>query len=197
MRKIVILLILLAAVIITAGCNEKPQAQVSPTGESGNSADSTEAKEATAITAGVQNNLTSSQESQDSSAVVEVTQLEQINTYLQKGPVFVKIGAEWCGPCQEMKPILKDLATQYAGKATITSLDADKSPKLTTEYFGSYDYPDSFVIVGIDNGEYVYMQGDGKVGKDRFKARILGLRDKQEFENVLDLALQNGNSKST
>jgi thiol-disulfide isomerase/thioredoxin len=181
MRIIVILLILLAAVLIASGCTEKTQSPVSPVGDPGNSPGSMEAT----VT------------SQDNANVVEVTQQEQINTSLQKGPVLVKIGAEWCGPCQEMKPILKDLATQYAGKATIMSLDADKSPKITIEYFGSYDYPDSFVIVGIENGEYVYMQENGKVSKDRFSARILGLRDKQEFENVLDLALQNRNSKST
>ena len=49
--------------------------------------------------------------------------------------------------------------------------------------------PDSSVIVGIENGEYVYMQEDGNVTKDRFQARILGLMDKQVFEKVLDLAL--------
>jgi thiol-disulfide isomerase/thioredoxin len=194
MRKLVILLILLAAVIMTAGCNDKTQAQVSPTGESGNSA---EARGATVVAEGMQDNPIPSQGSQDNDNVVEVTQLEQIDTSLQKGPVLVKIGAEWCGPCQELKPILKDLAMEYAGKATIMSIDADESPKLATDYFGSYDYPDSFVIVGIENGEYVYMQADGKVNKDRFRARILGLRDKQEFENVLDFALQKGNAKST
>lgn len=186
MRKLVILLILLAAVIITAGCNEKGP------GSSGGG------KGATAVTAGMQNNSAPSQVNQDNgSTVVEVTKLEQINTSLQKGPVLVKIGAEWCTPCQELKPILKDLSAEYAGKATIMSIDADKSPKLATDYFGSNAYPDSFVIVGIENGEYVYMQEDGKVSKDRSKAMILGLRDKQEFENVLNLALQKGNSKST
>ena len=73
-------------------------------------------------------------------AVVEVTQLEQINTSLQKGPVLLKIGAEWCGPCQEMKPILKELATEYEGKATIMSVDVDQSPKLA-DYFGVELYP--------------------------------------------------------
>jgi hypothetical protein len=45
------------------------------------------------------------------------------------------------------------------------------------------------VIVGIENGKYVYMKQDGKVDTDRFKARILGLQDKKVFEKVLDLAL--------
>jgi hypothetical protein len=88
-----------------------------------------------------------------------------------------------------MKPILSELATEYGGKATIMSLDADKSADLS-DYFVVSSIPDSSVIVGIEKGEYIYIQEDGKVTKDRFKARILGLRDKEEFVKVLDLAIQ-------
>jgi hypothetical protein len=95
-----------------------------------------------------------------------------------------------------MKPILKDLATEYAGKATIMSVDVDKSPKLI-DYFGVGSVPDSSVIVGIENNEYIHMQEDGKVSKNRFQARILGLRDEQELKKSLDLALQKENAKST
>ena len=166
MKKLIILLILLASVLFTAGCAE-----------------------------GSQKNSTDSQGIQEKNAVVEVTQLEQINTSLQKGPILVKIGAEWCGPCQEMKPMLKELATEYEGKATIMSVDVDQSPKLA-DYFVVNSIPDSSVIVGIENGEYVYVQEDGSVTKDRFKARILGAMDKQVFVKVLDLALQKENVKS-
>jgi thioredoxin 1 len=114
--------------------------------------------------------------------------MEQINTSLQKGPVFLKIGAEWCEACQEMKPILNELATEYGGKATIMSVDVDKSLKLA-DYFGVSSMPDSSVIVGIENGEYVYMQQNGKTTTDRSQARIVGLNDKKVFENVLNLAL--------
>jgi len=120
--------------------------------------------------------------------VVEVTQLSQINTSLKSGPVLLKIGAEWCSPCKQIKPILSSLATEYAKTATIMSIDIDKSPKLE-EYFGVGSIPDTCVIVGIENGKYVYMKQDGKVDTDRFKARILGLQDKKVFEKVLDLAL--------
>jgi thioredoxin 1 len=205
MRKPFILLILLAAVIIAAGCAEK-----SPTSENSiNSQDSTGAaanspggtvsainspEGAAAATKETQSNSLNSQGNQGTGTVVEVTQLEQINTALQKGPVLLKIGAEWCGPCQEMKPILNDLATEYAGKATIMSVDVDRSPKLI-DYFGVGSVPDSSVIVGIENNEYIYMLEDGKVSKDRFQARILGLRDEQELKNSLDLALQKENAK--
>lgn len=134
-------------------------------------------------------------ESYGNGSVVNTTELGQINTSLEKGPVFLKIGAEWCGPCQKMEPILQELANKYEGKATIMSVDIEQSPEFI-EYFGVGSIPDSSVVIGIENGEYVYMQEDGNVSKNRFTARILGLRDKQEFEKVLDLALQKENIKS-
>jgi thioredoxin 1 len=121
--------------------------------------------------------------------VVEVTQLEQINASLQNGPCLLKIGAEWCTPCKQMKPILNELATEYAGKATIMSVDINKSPKIA-EYFGVEFIPDTSVIVGIENGAYVYMQNNGNITKDRSQARIIGLNSKQVYENIMNLALQ-------
>jgi thioredoxin-like negative regulator of GroEL len=160
MKKSFILLILLTAMLFTAGCAGKNQ-----------------------------ENSTSPQIIQGKNAVVEATQLEQINASLQKGPVLLKIGAEWCGPCQQMKPTLKELAAEYGGRVTVMSVDVDQSPKLA-DYFGVIAVPDSSVIVGIDNGEYVYMQENGNLSKDRFKARILKLKDKELFEKVLDFAIQ-------
>jgi hypothetical protein len=52
--------------------------------------------------------------------------------------------------------------------------------------------PDSFVIVGVENGKYVYMQENGKVSTDRSQARIIGLNGKDDekvFEKIIDLAL--------
>jgi len=159
MKKLAISLILLTALLFVAGCTEKTQ-----------------------------ENSTNSHAIQGKSAVVEVTQLEQINTALQKGPVFLKVGAEWCGECRDMKPILDELAAEYEGRATVMSVDIDRSPQIAPN-FGVGSIPDSFVIVGIENGEYIYMQDNGNVSKDRFKARVLGLRDKEVFENVLNLAI--------
>lgn len=130
-------------------------------------------------------------------SVKEVTQLNQINSALQKGPVLLEFGATWCEYCQKTKPILQELATEYQGKATIMSVDVDNSPELTS-YFGVDGIPDSAVIVGIKNNEYVYMQENGEVTTDRSSARIVGYTDtvKQEFENVLDLALNDTNSQN-
>jgi thioredoxin 1 len=202
MRKIVILMFLLVAVIISAGCNEKTQASGSSVGGQGDSKISTGSEGIAATTAGMQNISVPAQGSQDAGTVEEVTQLEQVNASLQKGPVLLKIGSEQCVPCQDLKPVLKDLAKEYAGKVTIMSIDADKNPKLS-DYFSINYIPDTTMILGIENGEYVYMHEDGQVTKDRIQARIIGLKyteeskNKEMFENVLNLALQHENTKST
>jgi len=120
--------------------------------------------------------------------VVETTELGQINSSLEEGPVFLKLGAEWCGACQSMKPVLEELAAEYGEKATIMSININKNPHLAT-YFEVGYIPDSSVIVGIENGEYVYMQQDGNVTTEKVRARIVGLEDKEVFEKVLESAL--------
>lgn len=120
--------------------------------------------------------------------VVETTELEQINKSLEEGPVFLRLGAEWCGACQSMKPILDELAAEYGENATIVSVNINQNIQLAT-YFNVGYIPDSTVIMGIENGKYVYMQQDGNITTDRISARIVGLQDKEVFEKVLKHAL--------
>ncbi|HET8686159.1 MAG TPA: NosD domain-containing protein, partial [Methanosarcina sp.] len=94
--------------------------------------------------------------------IVETTELGQINKSLEEGPVFLKLGAEWCGICQSMKPMLDELAAEYGEKVTIMSININQNIQLAT-YFGVGYIPDCSVIVGIENGEYIYMQQDGNV----------------------------------
>jgi thioredoxin 1 len=168
MKKLVLLLILLASVLFTAGCI---------------------------------GNVMNSQESSGKGAVVEVTQLEQINTSLKEKPVFLKIGAKWCPHCRAMKPILAKIASEYSGNATIAAIDIDKSPELT-KYFKVKEIPDSCVIVSIENGTYVYMQENGNVSMNRSQARFIGFNEtagpnEETFKKVLDLAvLQKGKDKT-
>jgi thioredoxin 1 len=165
MKKSFIILILLVAVL-SAGCTGKSQ-----------------------------ENSTNSPETKNESSVVELTHLDQINTSLQKGPVLLKIGAEWCEECQNLKPILAQIAADYEGRVTVMSMDIDNSPELA-DYFGIYVIPDTSVIVGLENGNYIYMQEDGSVSTDRSKAKILKIEGKEVYENVLDLALKKEKVKS-
>ena len=188
MNKLIVLLILLATVLFTSGCTgNNPGKNIQDPIETQN--DPLDHQE-------IQNDSPDSQEMQKEGTVVEATQLEQINTSLQEGPVLVKIGAEWCSPCQALKPILKDLAAENSGKITIMSIDMDQSPDLAT-YFEIGYIPDVSLIMGIDNGEYVYMQQDGSTSKDRLQARLLGQMEKEEYQKLIDVALiQEGKGKS-
>jgi len=165
MKKSFIILILLVAVL-SAGCTGKSQ-----------------------------ENSTNSPETKNESSVVELTHLDQINTSLQKGPVLLKIGAEWCEECQNLKPILAQIAADYEGRVTVMSMNIDNSPELA-DYFGIYVIPDTSVIVGLENGSYIYIQEDGSVSTDRSKAKILKIEGKEVYENVLNLALKKEKVKS-
>jgi parallel beta-helix repeat protein len=129
-----------------------------------------------------------SRSSREKGVVVETTRLGQINKSLEEGPVFLRLGAEWCRACQSMKPILNELAAEYGDKVTVMSVNLNQNVELAT-YFEVGHIPDSSVIVGIENGKYIYMQQDGNVTTDRVRARIVGLEDKEVFEKLLERAL--------
>jgi thioredoxin 2 len=49
-------------------------------------------------------------------------------------PVLVDFYADWCGPCKIMEPSVNELARTYVGKALITKLDTDASPKTASRF---------------------------------------------------------------
>ena len=51
-----------------------------------------------------------------------------------KGVSVVDFWAEWCGPCRMITPIIEELSTEYAGKATIGKINVDRNPKVSLDY---------------------------------------------------------------
>jgi len=49
-------------------------------------------------------------------------------------PVVLDLGAEWCGPCKMVHPIVAEMSEEYEGRAKMTYLDIDGSPAITAKY---------------------------------------------------------------
>ena len=50
------------------------------------------------------------------------------------GLTVVDFWATWCAPCRMIAPILDQLATEYAGKVTVTKLDVDQNVRTATRF---------------------------------------------------------------
>ena len=66
-------------------------------------------------------------------------------------PVLVDFGAEWCGPCRSLDPIVAALAQEYAGKIKFVSVDIDQSRQTPTK-FGIMAVP---TLIFFKKGEVV------------------------------------------
>ena len=49
-------------------------------------------------------------------------------------PVLIDFSADWCGPCQQLAPILKELVDQMDGRIRVIKIDVDKNSALATKY---------------------------------------------------------------
>jgi thioredoxin 1 len=84
------------------------------------------------------------------------------------GPVVVDFWAEWCGPCKAIAPILEELATELAGRATISKLNVDEHPDLAMR----------FNVMSIPT---LLIFHDGEV-----KKRVVGAKPKAHLLQELD-----------
>ena len=69
-------------------------------------------------------------------------------------PVLVDFYAEWCGPCQMMKPRLLDVAERMGEKAKVVEIDVDREKELAERY--RIQSVPTFII--FKNGEQLWRQ---------------------------------------
>lgn len=86
-------------------------------------------------------------------------------------PVLVDFGAEWCGPCRTLGPIIEELATEYEGRVVVGKVDVDNNQEFTAKY-GVRNIP---TVLMFKNGEVV--------------GRQVGVASKKTYTDSLDSLL--------
>ncbi|MEE0996372.1 MAG: thioredoxin [Paludibacteraceae bacterium] len=84
--------------------------------------------------------------------------------------MLVDFGAQWCGPCKAVSPIVDELSDKYGSEAVIGKVDIDENPDLC-EKFGIRNIP---TILFIRDGEVVD-KIVGAVAKEKISERLTAL----------------------
>ncbi|MCP4528581.1 MAG: thioredoxin [Aestuariibacter sp.] len=93
---------------------------------------------------------------------------ETLKTESSEGLVLIDFMADWCNPCQQLMPILDEVAQEHDGQAKIVKVNVDQSPASTKEY-GVRGIPALFIV---KNGEIVQ--------------RLVGLQTKDALTKALN-----------
>lgn len=83
-------------------------------------------------------------------------------------PVLVDFGAEWCGPCVAVAPVIRSLALEYADRLTVATVDVDAQPQLAARY-------------GVRSLPTVMLLEDGQI-----RRVLVGARSGNEYRAAID-----------
>lgn len=102
--------------------------------------------------------------------IKDVFDFEKSKEWNYKGtkPAIIDLYADWCGPCRQTAPIMKELAKEYAGKIIIYKVNVDKQKELAA----------LFNATSIPLFVFIPMKGDPQLFR--------GAADKATYKKAID-----------
>lgn len=99
----------------------------------------------------------------------DVFDYENSKEWKYKGnkPAIIDLYADWCGPCRQVAPIMKELAKEYAGKIVIYKVNVDKQKELAA-LFNASSIP-LFVFIPMNGDPQLFR---GAADKATYKKAI-------------------------
>jgi thioredoxin 1 len=85
---------------------------------------------------------------------------------------LVDFGAEWCGPCKKLHPIMNELAGEYGDKLKVVEVDVGMSPQVAMK-FGVTSVPQ---LMFVNNGVV--------------RETVVGLLPKSKIQDKIDRYLR-------
>jgi len=84
------------------------------------------------------------------------TDLEKLKSYGL--PIIIDFGADWCGPCQELAPIIDDLNQELRGKAIIKFVNSDSNLGIISNY--DFQYIPMQIFIDSEGKPYNHSSSD-------------------------------------
>lgn len=114
--------------------------------------------------------------------------MQLIDSALPNGPVFLEFYTTGCEYCQQQKPIIDQLRSEYPG-VTFLEVNAMDNKDLAKAFMVA-SVPQMDVIVKKNpDGSYVYATLSGSITGDRQGSRIIGFTEKSALKTAIDAAL--------
>jgi len=84
------------------------------------------------------------------------TDIEHLKSYHL--PIIIDFGADWCGPCQELAPIIEELNNELRGKAIIKFVNTDSGLSIIDNY--DFQYIPMQIFIDSNGKPYNHVNDD-------------------------------------